>query len=75
MSFDIKCKVPFFIYNEKLFEPAVDNTAHGTVDIFPTMVNLFGLDPVPTLGFDMLGDEADLYTHHEPMISSSMTLL
>jgi lipoteichoic acid synthase len=51
-------KVPFFIYNEKLFEPAVDNTAHGTVDIFPTMVNLFGLDPVPTLGFDMLGDEA-----------------
>lgn len=50
-------KVPCFFYNENIFSPAVDNTAHGTVDLFPTMVNLFGLRYQPCLGIDMLSDE------------------
>lgn len=50
-------KVVCFMYNEKIFTPMVDSSAHGTVDLFPTLVNLFGLEPVQTLGFDMLSDE------------------
>lgn len=50
-------KVPFLIYAPSIITPAVDNTVHSTVDLYPTFANLFGLDNKYKFGVDMLSDE------------------
>jgi phosphoglycerol transferase MdoB-like AlkP superfamily enzyme len=46
-----------FFYNESLFTPTVDHTVHGTVDLYSTLANLYGLDYPYAFGVDMLSDE------------------
>jgi len=54
---DMLCNTPFFIYNSGT-EPEVVTKYTSTVDIYPTIVNLFGLDADLSyfVGNDMFGD-------------------
>jgi phosphoglycerol transferase MdoB-like AlkP superfamily enzyme len=49
--------VACFFYNESLFTPEVDHTVHGTIDLYQTLANFYGLDYPYTFGVDMLSDE------------------
>lgn len=53
---DFLCKTPFFIYQSKM-EPRIVQTVSSTVDIPPTLANLFGLDVEYSYyaGVDVLG--------------------
>lgn len=53
-------KVPFLIHAPSIIAPAVDNTVHSTVDLYPTFANLFGLEYKYKFGVDMLSDEPTL---------------
>lgn len=50
-------KVPCLIYAKGLIYPGIDSSVHSTVDLYPTMANLFGLDYQYRFGVDMLSDE------------------
>ena len=49
--------VPFIIYNEDLFSPQIINKVGGTVDIYRTMANLFGLETKYNFANDLLSNE------------------
>lgn len=49
--------VPLIIYNEELFSPQINHKVGGTVDIYRTMANLFGLDIKYRFANDLLSDE------------------
>lgn len=49
--------VPLIIYNETLFTPQIKNKVTGTVDLYRSFANLYGLDPKYHLGNDIFTDE------------------
>ena len=49
--------VPLIIYNESIFAPTNIQKVGGTVDIYRTMANLFGLDSQYHFANDLFGDE------------------
>ncbi len=49
--------VPFIIYNPSSLSPQVQNKICGTVDIYRSLANLFGLSPKYYFGTDMMSDE------------------
>lgn len=53
--------VPLIIHCPAIFSPNSEKPkVSGQVDIYPTMVNLFGIDSKYTFGHDIFGDETSL---------------
>lgn len=48
--------VPFILYNEDIITPSVNHKVGGTVNIYPTIANLFNLNPTYMFSNDLLSD-------------------